>query len=74
MHITRNGKDFNVVQQNGTIVLERCTFDQAREFLANNGNKDAGQELWNHARTRRGEKIGVDTYASGPIQFKDRSF
>ena len=74
MKIIRNGKLFDVVTQNGTIVLENSTFDQAREFLAENGNKDAGQDLWNHSRTRRGEKVGVDTYPSGSIQFIHRSF
>lgn len=74
MKIIRNGKLFDVVTQNGTTVYQNGTFEQAREFMAKNGNEDAGKELWNHARVRRGEKVGVDTYPSGSIQFIHRSF
>lgn len=74
MNIVRNGKNFNVVEINGIILLENTSFEQAREFLAENGNKDAKKDLWNHSRVRRGENINIDAYPSGPVYFDDRSF
>lgn len=56
MKIKRQGKRF-VVVQNGTVVLENVTFDQARDFLARNGNKDASKPIVKHSLKIRGERI-----------------
>lgn len=56
MIIVRQGKNF-VVQQNGTNIQENLTFDEARQFLAKNGNEDAQKPLVKHSLTVRGERI-----------------
>lgn len=44
----RQGNMF-AVQQNSTIVLENVTFEEARKYLADNGNEDAAKPLYNHS-------------------------
>jgi len=56
MKIIRQGKYF-AVQHNNTNVLENVSFDEARNYLADNGNEDAAQPLFHHSNLVKGEKI-----------------
>lgn len=61
MKIQRHGKAFIVVQNNKTL-LENATFDQARLFLAQNGNEDASKPIVKHSLKARGERIQEPCY------------
>lgn len=56
MKIQRQGKQFIVLQKD-TIVSQYNTFDEARLFLASNGNQDAALPLVSHSNKVRNESL-----------------
>ena len=56
MKIKREGKFFIIINGFDT-VKENLTFEEAREFLAKNGNEDAKKELHKHSKLLKDEKV-----------------
>ena len=72
MKIIRNGKGFDVTQ-NSTIVLNNVTFEQARQYLATHGNKDAQAPLINHS-SNSNKLQGLEPEFRGEYELNLRSW